>query len=163
MIYGSHISFPSWQIAHEDSGWSLRSVGVSAAGLICDILLSLDGASPSLQITGSLPPPHTHTRGPHSRRSSLAHANECGFYLVTWPLVTAQCHIIGQRLTNICLERAFSYFQTQTRGSFPPHAGVSLLLCTANFCKWKLHGGGGRSACSEDGGGRWRGRGSPRL
>lgn len=76
-------------------------------------------------------------QGLHSRRSSLAHVNECRFYLETWPLVTAQCRIIRQRLTNICLEWAFSYFHIQTRGNFHPHAGFSLLLCRPNFCKWK--------------------------
>lgn len=118
-------------------------------------------ASPSLQITLSLSP--SYTRGLHSRRSSLAHVNEGKFYLETWPLVTAQCHIIRQRLTSICLEWAFSYFRVQTRGNFHPHAGFRLLLCKPNSCKWELHGGGGKSVCLEDGRGRLCGRRSPRM
>lgn len=162
MINLFQIFFPSEQIAHKKSCWSFQSDGVSAASLIFDILLSLDLAPPPpCRLPWAFSPPHP--RGLHSRRSSLAHVNECRFYLETWPLVTAQCHIISQRLTNICLEWAFSYSQTQTRGHFHPHAGFSLLLCRPNFCRWKLHGGGGSSVCVEDGGGRLCGRRSPRV
>lgn len=103
------------------------------ASLIFDILLSLESLPLLCRLHWAFSP--SYTRGLHSRRSGLAHVNECRFYLETWPLVTAQCHIIRQRPTNICLEWAFSYFHTQTRGSFHPHAGFSLLLCRPNFCK----------------------------
>lgn len=115
-----------------------------------------------------IPSPSTH--GPHSWRSSLAHVDECKFYLETWPLVTIQSHIIKQRLLTLVWRATFSVQYSPAKRSVslfltPPKAqrlqafGVEVLLFNAG----KFHGGGGGLACCEDGGGRQCGFRSPRL
>lgn len=108
------------------------------------------GASPSFQITLSLSP--SYPRGLHSRRSSLAHVNECRFYLEAWPLVTHCSVSYYQAETYQHLSGGSIFILPYTdQGTFHPRARFSLLLCKANFCKWILHGGGGRFLWPKDG------------
>lgn len=115
-----------------------------------------------------IPSPSSHS--PHSWRSSLAHVDECKFYLETWPLVTIQSHVIKQRLLTFVWHAIFSVQYSPAKRSVspflpPPKAqclqafGVEVLLFNAG----KFHGGGRGLACCEDGRGRQCGFRSPRL
>lgn len=65
-----------------------------------------------------IPSPSTHS--PHSWRSSLAHVDECRFYLETWPLVTIQSHVIKQRLLTFLWRATFSVqYSPAKRSAFP--------------------------------------------
>ena len=88
------------------------------------------GASPSFQITLSLSP--SYPRGLHSRRSSLAHVNECRFYLEAWPLVT-HCSVSYYQAETYQHLSGGSIFilHTQTRETFIPAQDSA-------FCSAKL-------------------------
>lgn len=109
------------------------------------------GSTPSCRLP-SFPP--SYTRGLHSRRSSLAHVNECRFYLETWPLVTAPWRISRQTLTNICLEWVCPVFFTQTQESFSTTQGWtvvgwswSFMLVVQELCPLRMaEDGGGEEA-----------------
>lgn len=116
----------------------------------------------------SLPSPCTHD--PHSWRSSLAHVDECRFYLETWPLVTIQAHVIKQRLLTFVWHAIFSVQYSEAKRSLflflPPYKAQCLQAFEVEallFNAGKFHGGGRGFASCEDGGGRQCGFRPPRL
>lgn len=133
-----------------DQPWGLG--WVSSIALPSEPLLSLDLDPPPPADYPVFPP--SYTRGLHSRRSGLAHVNECRFYLETWPLVTAPWRISRQTLTNICLEWVCPVFLTQTQETFSTTQdwavvgwSWSFMLVVQELCPLRMaEDGGGEEA-----------------
>lgn len=80
--------------------------------------------------------PSTH--GPHSWRSSLAHVDECKFYLETWPLVTIQSHVIKQRLLTFVWHATFSVQYSPAKRSVSPFLPPRPKHSVCRLLEWKF-------------------------